>query len=604
MAPAVRLASIFLWLLAASGIDGALMESLPEVPTGWRMVGRPAPTQRLRFRIAMAKPNEQNGLFEQTLYNIADPHHENYGKHLTKAELKRMLKPREDATTEVLAWLFEAGIDSEDIEDDGEWINFYASVQRAEDMLDTQFDVYHSDVLGDRIRTLEYSLPDKLQRHIDMVQPTTRFGQGRPQWSQVLDTKRLGRASGVKDASNDVAASCDSAITPACLKDLYNINGYTPTNASDVGFAAFNNFLDEYPRFSDLETFEAEYATYAVGENFTWTSVDGGLLTQDSSDDSTEANLDVQYLLSIGYPVPIHAYTTPGNGPLVPDLDQPDTSDNEPYLEFFTYILGLEDEELPHTLTTSYGEDEQSVPLAYRQNVCSMIGQLGARGVSVLFSSGDTGVGSACQTNDGANTTAFLPIFPAACPYVTSVGGTYQTDPEVAISFSSGGFSNTWARPSYQDAAVSAYLDTLGDTWDGLYNASGRGFPDVAAQSYHFYVVDQGDEGLVSGTSAASPTFAGVVALLNAARIEAGLSPLGFLNPWIYSIGYQGLTDIVDGGNTGCTGTDTYSGLPAPYVPYASWNATSGWDPVTGYGTPDFQALLALINITDASSDR
>ena len=50
-----------------------------------------------------------------------------------------------------------------------------------------------------------------------------------------------------------------------------------------------------------------------------------------------------------------------------------------------------------------------------------MFAQLGARGVSVLFSSGDTGVGSACQTNDGKNTTRFLPIFPAACPFVTSV---------------------------------------------------------------------------------------------------------------------------------------------------------------------------------------
>ena len=57
-------------------------------------------------------------------------------------------------------------------------------------------------------------------------------------------------------------------------------------------------------------------------------------------------------------------------------------------------------------------------------STCSMFAQLGARGVSVLFSSGDTGVGSACETNDGKNATRFLPIFPAACPFVTSVGGT------------------------------------------------------------------------------------------------------------------------------------------------------------------------------------
>ena len=102
--------------------------------------------------------------------------------------------------------------------------------------------------------------------------------------------------------------------------------------------------------------------------------------------------------------------------------------------------------------------------------------------------------------------------------------------------------------------------------------------------------------------SAASPTFAGIVALLNSARLSAGQPPLGFLNPWIYSVGYKGLTDIVNGGSKGCTGRDQYSGLPTPFVPYASWNATIGWDPVTGYGTPNFGKLrkLALSNTTQS----
>lgn len=131
---------------------------------------------------------------------------------------------------------------------------------------------------------------------------------------------------------------------------------------------------------------------------------------------------------------------------------------------------------------------------------CSLFAQLGARGVSVIFSSGDTGVGSACQTNDGKNTTRFLPIFPAACPFVTSVGGTYQVEPENAVGFSSGGFSDRFPRPAYQEAAVTQFLDILGDRWKGLYNPAGRGFPDVAAQSFNFTVIDQGVEIRVGGT--------------------------------------------------------------------------------------------------------
>lgn len=289
-------------------------------------------------------------------------------------------------------------------------------------------------------------------------------------------------------------------------------------------------------------------------------------------------------------------YSTPGRGELVSDLDQPSAADNEnePYLEFFTYLSNLPDEELPQVLTTSYGENEQSVPATYAKTICNMIGQLGSRGVSVIFSSGDTGVGSACQTNDGKNTTRFLPVFPASCPYVTSVGGTTGTNPELAVDFSSGGFSDLWPRPSYQDAAVTSYLQILGNRWDGLYNKTGRGFPDVAAQGTRYHVVDKGRDISVGGTSASAPTFASVVALLNNARLSSNQPPLGFLNPWLYSQNGQGFTDIVGGGSRGCTGRSVYSGLPAPRVPYASWNATVGWDPVTGLGTPNFEALLEL----------
>lgn len=95
--------------------------------------------------------------------------------------------------------------------------------------------------------------------------------------------------------------------------------------------------------------------------------------------------------------------------------------------------------------------------------------------------------------------------------------------------------------------------------------------------------------------SNAAPTFAAIISLLNGDRMSTGSPPLGFLNPFIYQIGYQGLTDIVDGGSSGCTGVDLFTRLKTPFVPFASWNATEGWDPVTGFGTPDFRKLLKLI---------
>lgn len=107
-----------------------------------------------------------------------------------------------------------------------------------------------------------------------------------------------------------------------------------------------------------------------------------------------------------------------------------------------------------------------------------------------------------------------------------------------------------------------------------------------------------GAKGLSGGTSAASPVVAAIIALLNDARLRAGKPALGFLNIWLYQTGYKGLTDITGGGSVGCDGIDGQSGQPVAgggIVPYASWNATKGWDPSTGLGVPDFEKLKSLV---------
>ncbi|KAK4122203.1 peptidase-like protein [Parathielavia appendiculata] len=579
---------LFAAAFAALGQCGSnVLESLPAKPRGWTRLSDASPEQNLKLRIALHQPNE--ALFERTLYEISDPAHPKYGRHLSRDDLSSLMAPRAESTSAVLSWLRDAGIPSSKVHEDGEWINFNVTVREASALLDADFGVWgHDGTNIKRVRALQYSVPDEVRQHIKMVAPVVRFGQVQPQKSQIFEVAdaklpEVKAAAAIPPQELD-AAACNASITPECLRALYNVGSYQadPSKKSLFG----------------LDLFVDQYAPYAADANFTAVGVNGGVNNQGPSEnDDVEANLDIQYAVTMSYKTPITYYSTAGRGQLVPDLDQPDPNDgsNEPYLDFFSYMLKLPDSQLPQTLTTSYGEDEQSAPRAFAEKVCQMIGQLGARGVSVLFSSGDTGVGSACQTNNGKNATRFLPIFPAACPYVTSVGATRYVNPEQAVSFSSGGFSDIFPRPAYQDAAVSYYLKTqLKDHWQGFYNPHGRGFPDVAAQGVKYHVFSGDKDILVSGTSASAPMFAALVSLLNNARLAQGRRPLGFLNPWLYSVGKQGLTDIVHGGSTGCTGKDAYSGLPTPFVPYASWNATPGWDPVTGLGTPLFDKLLHL----------
>ncbi len=88
-----------------------------------------------------------------------------------------------------------------------------------------------------------------------------------------------------------------------------------------------------------------------------------------------------------------------------------------------------------------------------------------------------------------------------------------------------------------------------------------KGIPDVAALADLFRIFLSGEPILIGGTSAAAPTFASFVSLLNDARFKSHLPSLGFLNPLLYAIGKNqptGFNDITTGNNPGC-GTEGFN---------------------------------------------
>lgn len=532
---------------------------------------------------------------------------------MDRAQVKRYLLPPIDITRSIISWLKSSGIPPYQIRNNGHWITLTATVAQAESVLGAQYFYWYN---GGRqiIRTLEYSVRDDLQDYISMIQPTTRFGEARPQFHSI---SRQGNLLWPNSTAYN-ATHCNDVVVPSCLRNLYQLQNFTAVS-DDGNLLGISGFLEQYAQYDDWYQFAARYDTSSLssGRNFSVEYINGGLNTQHERRlDSGEANLDVQYALSLCRGTPVTYYSTGGRGELVPDADQTyraNLTTNEPYLEELHYLLNLPDEKLPRVLTTSYGENEQSVPRPYAENICFLLAQLSARGVSVIFSSGDSGVGQSCQTNDGTNSTRFLPIFPATCPFVTSVGGTTGINPERAVDFSSGGFSDIWSRPVWQEEAVNCYLNKLGSRFEGLYNKHGRGFPDVAAQAVSFAVVDKGKSILLDGTrlvisiscfsstyqrdhSASAPVFAAVVSNINSVLYSYGKDSLGFLNPLLYGVGRDGFTDILHGGSTGCRGgLAGRSGKRGNFVPNAGFNATEGWDPVTGLGTPLWPKLVGAV---------
>ncbi|RDX48143.1 subtilisin-like protein [Lentinus brumalis] len=566
--------------------DFEVKHAWAEVPRGWELHG-PAPSD-YTFDMRIGLKQDKFDELVTALYEVSDPAHERYGQHLSKEQVATLVAPHPDSVNLVETWLLAHGLDttSSSRSPAGDFITLRVSVAQAEKMLGTKYQTFRHGKSDDYvIRTMNYSLPSILHEHVAVVAPTTYFGtmksmkatsfiqEGAPVIENDADFAHLLKGPG---SLATPPSSCNTVITPSCLRTLYNTVNYTPkaTSKNSIGIAGY---LDEFANHADLQTFFNRFRTDVVAQNFTTVRVNNG--GDDQSDPGVEANLDIQYTEGITAPTPNVYYSTGGSPPFDPDSNTP-TNTNEPYLDWLNFILNQTS--IPQTFTTSYGDDEQTVPFDYATTVCNLFAQLGARGSSILFSSGDSGVGGGnCLSNDGKNTKHFLPNFPASCPFVTTVGGTIHVSPEVAVSFSGGGFSNYFARPSFQNTAVSTFLTKLGNTNAGLFNTTGRAYPDVAAQGQGFQVVIGGRVSSVGGTSASSPTFAGVIALLNDFRLSEGKAPLGFLNPLIYSTGVTGFNDITSGNNPGC-GTNGFT-------------AGTGWDPVTGLGTPDFLKLQSLI---------
>ena len=302
------------------------------------------------------------------------------------------------------------------------------------------------------------------------------------------------------------------------------------------------------------------------------------LVGPDSGNAGVEASLDIEYISTMGGGVETEFWSFAGRAPGNPQ--------NEPFLDFVYLIGNTSDADVPKVFSTSYGEPEDTVGMSYMQRIEVEFMKMGARGITLLFASGDSGVapdGGVCKKGK------FAGHWPAGSPWVTGVGGSEggsTTSPESAWSGSAGGFSDRWARPAFQTDAVAAYLKEAASTLPAAthWNQTGtRGFPDVAAQATNFIVINGGFAEPVAGTSCASPTFTGILSLLNDVRLSAGKATLGFVNPFFYQ-NAAAFNDVTTGANSagiGCGGK--------------GFSAAKGWDPVTGLGTPNYELLAAAV---------
>ncbi|KAI9454448.1 subtilisin-like protein [Lactarius psammicola] len=566
--------------------DMRLKHAWNTIPAGWESLGPPPSGTTIDLHVAL-KPHNKNALVD-ALYQVSSPGHPRqvlYNTPPHDEEVAKLVTPHTDTLELVHSWLEHHGVPSSSISTShgGGWLTLTGiPVSQANEMLGASYQLHQLAGTNDGtvLRTVGYALPAVLHPHVQTIVPTTYFGPmhtlpqtPHPPVGAAAEPESVGSREPVTGLWSRKKKKPEP-IVPSDLRWLYKTSGYVPA-AMDKNMLGIAGYSGEYPSQKDLTLFMTVYLKEAMAATFTVEKVNGGEYYPNRP--GFEANLDVQYAQAIAFPTPLVFYSTGGVMTWTPPSNEP--AQNDAVLAWLKYMLAKT--KIPQTITTSNGIEEKKLPREYATALCDLFAQLGARGVSILFASGDSGVGAGdCKDDDG--NVQFIPQFPASCPYVTSVGGTTGYE-ETAADLSGGGFSNYFSRPDYQDELLPKYFRRLGRRYKGLYNASGRGIPDIAAQALHYEITLNSGPRHVSGTSCAAPlttnvqTVAGIISLLNDFLISEGKKPLGFLNPWLYGVGRVGLNDIKTGSNPGC-GTKGFF-------------AVTGWDPVTGLGTPDFFEL-------------
>ncbi|KAF2167214.1 hypothetical protein M409DRAFT_66238 [Zasmidium cellare ATCC 36951] len=597
------------WLLALVGLVSGSIG--PE----WRAVSAADGNHIVRAAIALHQPGVEKA--RDLLMETSNPASEKFGQHPDSSTIDSLFAPTQRSIDSAVDWLSDIGISNVRLRKTSALLEFSATVDQLQDLLGAKYWLFEHSHTGEHsIGTTDYSIPDHLRDHVHFVTPTTDLAPVRR-----VPKKRLKRNAPTYGSGAVNLTDCHYSWTPQCIRQLYGIpleHKTAPNNTLGI-YGTQDDFSQ-----SDLNAFWTQFAPFihnGTGPTIKRINNNG----KAGEETIGEMVLDMTMAFPIVYPQTVDLYfvddTASGNyvglGNHFLDAidaayctyDGGDDPTLDPHYPDYNDLFpdGGESEGLyqgqrqcglyqpNNVISISYGTDEWSLGQHYVQRQCNEWMKLALRGVTVLVAAGDRGVSgtTSCIARNGTGDNgAFSPLFPAVCPYVTTVGAT-QVDfngqhwNEVAVNdpkhtfYSGGGFSAFNPQPPYQSQAITQYLSTHNPHYpNATYNAAGRAIPDIALLGANVTLIDQGALTVSGGTSAATPLFAAMITRINDERLLAGKKPIGFLNQILY-LHPEVFTDITQGSNPGC-GT-------------AGFQAAKGWDPVSGLGSPVFPKLRDLL---------
>ena len=545
----------------------------------------PASMQMKSMVLLLSVRPEAQAQLQQLLIEQQNPKSPNYHKWLTPAEFGAKFGPTDQDIADTSNWLKKFGFTVEQVGKGRMWINFSGNVQKVESAFQTNIRQY--EVKGE-------------MHHANANDPTIpRALSGLVRGLVSLNDFRKHVNSTVHQLPPDFIASNGlNFMGPADFATIYNVNPlYNATPAIDgtgqtiaiVGRTDIN--------LGDVQFFRSFFGLPANDPVFINNGADPGDL---GGGEETEADLDVEWSGAVAPKATIDFVISQSTA----------TTDGVDLSAQF-----IVDNNLANVMSTSFGLCETTLGATGNAFWDALWTQAAAQGITSFVSAGDSGA-AGCDASNSLTATAGLAVNGVgSTPNNISVGGTEFNEgtgsfwaavndpttqgsalsyiPEVAWNESGtvpngsdlfatgGGASSVYTKPAYQVGP--------GVPADGQ-----RDIPDVAlsAAGHDGYLIIQGHtataSGLaaVGGTSASSPSFAGLMALV----VQKTGSAQGNANPVFYSMGQAQFAgggipvyhDVTSGDNS---------------VPGAvGFSAGAGYDEVTGWGSVDATSMVNFWN--------
>jgi tripeptidyl-peptidase I len=336
---------------------------------------------------------------ERILNDVSDPDSANYGQHMS-GEQVGALTMNPEARDAIVNYLYANGASVTAESLNSEFITASAPISLWNKVFNTEFNLFHQrqvdGAILHKVRAESFSIPNELDEFVFGAINVIEMPVMRSRRANIVDPPK----EVVTGASRVLAGTVYNGwILPKILRSYYNVSGNQGNSFSTQTAYSAN---DDYLNRVDVAKFQAD-----DNMNQPVKEMNGHVVNDRASmkgGDWTEGNLDVQYMVAM----------SPGSPSSYWWWDN----------EVATFLASLQHVvEVPLVISFSYGGAELYTP-KWEHDLFSQEGmKLSVRGVTILASSGDDGAPSFISRNDPSKC-AYHPDFPAANPYVISVGGT------------------------------------------------------------------------------------------------------------------------------------------------------------------------------------